>query len=69
MSAVSAAGAATAVAGCAGTVAPLAIGMALTFNILMGGALSGAAFNLALALGPMVATAISAMPACTCQLR
>ena len=61
MSAVSAAGAATAVAGRAGVVAPLAIGMALTFNILMGGA--------ALALGPMVATAISAMPACTCQLR
>ena len=43
--------------------------MALTFNILMGGALSGAAFNPALALGPMLATAISAMPACTCQLR
>jgi aquaporin Z len=46
----------TAVAGRAGSVAPLAIGMTLTFNILMGGALTGAAFNPARALGPMVAT-------------
>jgi MIP family channel proteins len=46
----------TAVAGRAGNVAPLAIGMTLTFNILMGGALTGAAFNPARALGPMVAT-------------
>jgi glycerol uptake facilitator-like aquaporin len=46
----------TAVAGRAGGVAPLAIGMTLTFNILMGGALTGAAFNPARALGPMVAT-------------
>jgi aquaporin Z len=30
--------------------------MTLTFNILMGGALTGAAFNPARALGPMVAT-------------
>src|SRR5713226_650734 len=46
----------TAVAGRAGSLAPLAIGMTLTFNILMGGALTGAAFNPARALGPMVAT-------------
>lgn len=44
----------TAVAGRAGNLAPLAIGMTLTFNILMGGALTGAAFNPARALGPMV---------------
>jgi hypothetical protein len=30
--------------------------MTLTFNIIMGGALTGAAFNPARALGPMVAT-------------
>ena len=47
---------ATAVAGRAGNLAPLAIGMTLTFNILMGGALTGAPFNPARALGPMVAT-------------
>jgi len=35
----------TAVAGRAGSLAPLAIGMALTLNILMGGALTGAPFN------------------------
>jgi MIP family channel proteins len=46
----------TAVAGRAGNLAPLAIGMTVTFNILMGGALTGAAFNPARALGPMVAT-------------
>jgi len=46
----------TAVAGRAGPLAPLAIGMTLTFNILMGGALTGAAFNPARAFGPMVAT-------------
>jgi MIP family channel proteins len=46
----------TAVAGRAGKLAPLAIGMTLTFNILMGGALTGAAFNPARALGPMVVT-------------
>jgi MIP family channel proteins len=45
----------TAVAGRAGNLAPLAIGMTLTFNILMGGALTGAPFNPARALGPMVA--------------
>jgi len=47
---------ATAVAGRAGKVAPLAIGMTLTFNIIMGGALTGASFNPARALGPMIAT-------------
>jgi len=46
----------TAVAGRAGNLAPLAIGMTLTFNIIMAGALTGAAFNPARALGPMVAT-------------
>src|SRR3981081_4173477 len=46
----------TAIAGRAGPLAPLAIGMTLTLNILMGGALTGAAFNPARALGPMVAT-------------
>jgi aquaporin Z len=46
----------TAVAGRAGNLAPLAIGMTVTFNIIMGGALTGAAFNPARALGPMVAT-------------
>src|SRR3984957_8919434 len=47
---------ATAVAGRAGGLAPLAIGMTLTFNIIMGGALTGAPFNPAPALGRMVAT-------------
>lgn len=46
----------TAVAGRAGNLAPLAIGMTLTFNIVMGGALTGAPFNPARALGPMIAT-------------
>jgi MIP family channel proteins len=46
----------TAVAGRAGSLAPLAIRMTLTLNILMGGALTGAPFNPARALGPMVAT-------------
>jgi MIP family channel proteins len=46
----------TAVAGRAGSLAPLAIGMTLTLNILMGGALTGAPFNPARALGPMIAT-------------
>jgi aquaporin Z len=46
----------TAVAGRAGNFAPLAIGMTLTLNIIMGGPLTGAAFNPARALGPMVAT-------------
>jgi aquaporin Z len=46
----------TAVAGRAGNLAPLAIGVTLTLNIIMGGPLTGAAFNPARALGPMVAT-------------
>jgi MIP family channel proteins len=46
----------TAIAGRAGNLAPLAIGMTLTLNIIMGGALTGAAFNPARALAPMVAT-------------
>jgi aquaporin Z len=46
----------TAVAGRAGNLAPLAIGMTLTLNIIMGGALTGAAFNPARALAPMIVT-------------
>src|ERR1700751_1873762 len=46
----------TAVAGRTAQLAPLAIGMTLVLNIIMGGALTGAAFNPARALGPMVAT-------------
>jgi MIP family channel proteins len=46
----------TSVAGRAQNLAPLAIGMTLTLNIIMGGPLTGAAFNPARALGPMVAT-------------
>src|SRR6202035_6053814 len=42
----------TAVAGRAAHLAPVAIGLTLVFNILMGGALTGAAFNPARALGP-----------------
>src|SRR3981189_1704646 len=44
----------TAVAGRAGNLAPLAIGMTLTLNIIMGGALTGAAFHPVRALGPMI---------------
>ena len=47
----------TAITRSAGNLAPIAIGMTLTFNILMGGALTGAPFNPARALGPMIATA------------
>jgi aquaporin Z len=46
----------TAVAGRARNFAPLAIGLTLTLNIIMGGPLTGAAFNPARALGPMAAT-------------
>ena len=46
----------TAVAGRGGNLAPLAIGVTLVLNIIMGGPLTGAAFNPARALGPMVAT-------------
>ena len=46
----------TAIAGRAGSLAPLAIGMTLTLNIIMGGPLTGAAFNPVRALGPMIAT-------------
>ena len=45
-----------AIAGRAGNLAPLAIGMTLTLNIIMGGPLTGAAFNPARALGPMIVT-------------
>ena len=43
--------------------------MTLTFNIMMGGALTGAPFNPARALGPMVATGKFTMPGCTWQLQ
>jgi aquaporin Z len=46
----------TAVAGRAAHLAPVAVGLTLVFNILMGGALTGAAFNPARALGPMIVT-------------
>jgi MIP family channel proteins len=46
----------TAVAGRGGRLAPLTIGMTVTLNIIMGGPLTGAAFNPARALGPMIAT-------------
>ena len=46
----------TAVAGRTAHLAPVAIGLTLVFNILMGGALTGAAFNPARALGPMIVT-------------
>ncbi|MGB8547679.1 MAG: aquaporin [Xanthobacteraceae bacterium] len=59
----------TAVAGRAGNLAPLAIGMTLTFNILMGGALTGAAFNPARALGRWWRPENSTMPGCTWQLQ
>jgi glycerol uptake facilitator-like aquaporin len=54
----------TAVAGRAGNLAPVAIGMTLTLNIIMGGALTGAAFNPARALGQS-RPVISEMPGCT----
>jgi glycerol uptake facilitator-like aquaporin len=43
----------TAVARRAPNLAPLAIGMTITLNIMMGGPLTGATFNPALAFGPM----------------
>jgi glycerol uptake facilitator-like aquaporin len=47
---------ATAVAGRAGNLAPLAIGTTLTLYIMMGGPLTGDPFDPARALGPMIAT-------------
>jgi len=46
----------TAVARSAGNLAPLAIGMNVALDIMMGGALTGANFNPAISLDPMVAT-------------
>jgi glycerol uptake facilitator-like aquaporin len=43
-------------AGRAAHLAPAAIGLTLVLNIDMGGALAGAAFNPARALGPMIVT-------------
>jgi aquaporin Z len=45
----------TAVSGKAGNFAPIAIGLTLTLNILMGGPLTGASFNPARTLGPAIA--------------
>lgn len=45
----------TDIAGRARNFAPLAVGMTVTLNIIMGAALTGAAFNPARALGPMIA--------------
>jgi glycerol uptake facilitator-like aquaporin len=47
----------TAVAGSAGSLAPIAIGMTVALNIMMAGSLTGANFNPAISLGPMIATA------------
>ena len=47
----------TAGANSAGNLAPLAIGMTVALNIMMAGALTGANFNPAISLGPMIATA------------
>jgi MIP family channel proteins len=46
----------TAVSRSAGNFAPIAIGMAVALNIMMAGSLTGANFNPAISLGPMVAT-------------
>jgi aquaporin Z len=48
----------TAVAGRGGDVAALAIGLTLTFCILMGGPLTGASLNPARTIGPAIATGI-----------
>jgi len=47
----------TAVARSAGNLAPIAIGMTVALNIMMAGSLTGANFNPAISLGPMIATA------------
>jgi glycerol uptake facilitator-like aquaporin len=47
---------ATAVARSAGSLAPIAIGMTVALNIMMAGSLTGANFNPAISLGPMIAT-------------
>ncbi|MEM7335049.1 MAG: aquaporin, partial [Chloroflexota bacterium] len=44
----------TAVSGKAGNLAPVAIGLTLTFSILMGGPLTGASLNPARTLGPAI---------------
>ena len=46
----------TAVARSAGALAPLAIGMTVALDIMMGSSLTGANFNPAISLGPMIAT-------------
>ena len=47
----------TAYARSAGNLAPIAIGMTVALNIMMAGSLTGANFNPAISLGPMIATA------------
>jgi MIP family channel proteins len=46
----------TAYARSAGNLAPIAIGMTVALNIMMAGGLTGANFNPAISLGPMIAT-------------
>jgi glycerol uptake facilitator-like aquaporin len=41
----------------AGNLTPIAIGMTVVLNIMMAGSLTGANFNPAISLGPMIATA------------
>ena len=48
----------TAIARRGGDVAPLAIGLTLTFCILMGGPLTGASLNPARTIGPAIAAGI-----------
>ena len=47
----------TAYARSVGNLAPIAIGMTVALNIMMAGSLTGANFNPAISLGPMIATA------------
>jgi glycerol uptake facilitator-like aquaporin len=59
----------TAVAGSAGNLAPLAIGMTLTLNIIMGGVLTGAAFNPARAISNASYMKVTQKPRGTARFR